>query len=625
MGAALSCLGLASTGCETLIPNNMLTNGEVRTFRVDDDDRLLYGAWKGAESAAGGIPTARNATTPGEENFLVSFDTGFVKYLPDPGGVNEVVVVFTFSDGPPEKDEDRIVKILGPMRRQPDGALLPEVSRLTFGPTSLQSEYLSVQIDVVEFDREEAEDNAALLDLLGNAAGAFSAADPVTAAEIALVQEIGKILVATNQNDIVLSTRFDLCAYDAATWSDAANHNVMALPLRTGSFGVLQIQKPFFLYTFFPFSRRLDFQDEPVVTAFTLPFSAVADIVALPFTGLLRGFTDLPDTASMSDVVTSGPGGAMQELRGNGATKTVHLLSSDADTRYLMAAAPGGAAAEVYRSKTWLTFSVSRGHDPLPIAARKRLTEAEQKIVGMLKRRSLREIIDESRIDEAIADLAEARREAEASGARGGFRFTVPAGGSIDTAKSLEIQAAKPRDAEISAVKLVAIDVGSTALPDPIAATLGAGAVDRTIATIAAPGSASEVPIGKYEVSFEFARAGSPRVERLPLKVVRKPEIELHADAKQAGLKWAVGSALAVCTATKGDFAEVTQVTVACAGTKSGSAVDVTLKADRNGKGTKIEASQISLTNDSGVEIHAIKAVTLRRKHGLSEVVLPVP
>lgn len=618
IGQGLVTTLLAATfGCGTLIPTSMLTNGEVELFRVRNG--LLRGPWDGSTNEDGVIPARRGNTETSEESFKLTFDRGFLKYLSDFAGVNELVIVFTFEDGPIQKDEDRIVKILGPMLQQPDSALIPELSKICFGPTALQGRYLGVTIDVYEFDRDEANDTSALIDFIGSAAQTFAIADPVTAAEIQVAKEIGKVLAESNQNDLVLHTSFDLIPYEAAAWGRKDSVNPAALPLRTGNYGVIKTERPFDLFTFFPATRRLEFADAGCMTrignGLATPFAIAVDAVALPITALMRALTDVPDAASMAELQWKS--GCLAE---NAMWYGGSRITFDEACRALRLEESGSA----YRAKSWLTFSISRGHDAIPVATRGHLTESERKLAESVKTRSLRDLLEGSKLDEAIAELVKARDSARASRASTGFELVAPRLGFFDDQRveanstnlvkvtEVVVELTIPRKVEVTETALSAVK-----LPGGVTFTTVKGTPVSTLESARSVKFVSEsgFPLGIYELVVHYKdEQGSTQLAKFPLASVRRPQLALSTDGNAI---WKKGAKIQPLALTDGDFAQVRALVLEF---KDIAHKSIRIENDP-GSGDGITDQTIELTNDFGSDVE-LRSITLKRRGDLADVVV---
>lgn len=613
LGSGLRATACASiVGCGTLIPTSMLTNGEIEPFRVRNGE--LRGPWDGASEDEGVIPARKGSRETPEETFLLTLDRGFLKYLPDLAGVNEVVIVFTFEDTPMRKDEDKIVKIIGPMLQQPDGAWLPEFSKICFGPTALRGRYLTVSIDVYEFDRGEADDTAALLDFIGDATRSLAIADPVTAAEIRVVKEIGKALARTNQDDLVLHTSFDLLPYEESARAFRGECHTAALPLRVGHFGLVKTERPFALFTFFPATRRLEFRGgEPwtcVGNGLAFPIALAIDLVALPITGFMRGLTDVPDTESMAP---------LEWRDGRLAENSVWLdgteLRFDPATRLLVRANDG----QPYRAKSWITFSISAGHEAIPEELRGQLTESEKKLAEAQKTGTLRELLEGGELAEAIEALTKAKELAAAAAAASGFALVSPRLGFFDderavgeTRNELVVEIATPKQVEVLGFDLAA---KRTAIGTSFAAVAGTEVSTLTTARSVKFSAEGGFPLGEYELAVRYRdKEGSARLARFDLTAVRKPVLTLSADGKAP---WKNGATIEPLDKTAGDYRHVRAFVIEF---EAGAHEPVRIE---NVAGTSdgIGDDEFAIENTFADGLR-IRSITVKRRGDLSDVVV---
>ncbi|MCB1306702.1 MAG: hypothetical protein KDK30_00915 [Leptospiraceae bacterium] len=236
------------SACATLNGTvHMFRTGHNPGERVEDGaspSEKLYGPWFNYEDS--GPDVVRQG-----ENYTIFFDNAFFKYLPDLNDQNEVLIVFTFQEGGSAGEDDRLVKIVGPMNRIADGSLSAEISKISYGPKPLNGDSLIIKIQIVEFDAQERENRGAFLDFVGQAAETFNLADPVTAQEIKLAKEIARTINDFDQNDEVLTFTFELVPHDVRV-----AHNDMGLPLRTGHYGLIKADRKALLGRYMAFSRE---------------------------------------------------------------------------------------------------------------------------------------------------------------------------------------------------------------------------------------------------------------------------------------------------------------------------------------------------------------------------------
>jgi hypothetical protein len=500
--------------------NSIITNGEITHFRVGDEGQV-HGPWHDSASGRDRVPRDDGDSNTRNDVFELALESGFLKYLPDLGGLNEVLIVLTFSNGAVERDEDRIVKILGPMRQQPDESFLPEIGRVIYGPTTLAATHLSVRVQVIEFDRDEADNAASFIEFLGSAAETLSLADPITSAEIRIAKEIAKTLTATNENDIVLDATFDLRPYDVEAPVAARDFWAGALPLRTGRFGLIKQEVPAPVFRFYPFTNRLELGWNVDMVA--LPFTFLLDTAAMPFTAALRAVADVPDKVSMSRIEWSEAGVIAVAERD---------LTLHSERRRLMSRDRGD-----YREKSWLVFSITNGHEALERASVRALTESDQRIVGMLKSRTLSEALKQGDLDATIEGLQKVRQAATEAEAKAGFRLSRSI---VESDAELE-----KLDIDVATLAVGPFHARLRPAGDPLPVNLASihGAFERQTAFGAGVAFSADagatLPFGSYRVEIAYWVKGVPRTVSLPLKLMKTPSVaaSLATDAEPPYLR----------------------------------------------------------------------------------------
>lgn len=293
---AVLSLAVFNSHCETL-------NGTVHLFRAgnpravagqpdtypsnSNDTRYLYGPWFGTPSAGGASDSPDYIKK--NESYTLFFDNAFFNALPDVGNVNEVILVFTFEEGGVSSEDNRLVKIIGPMRRTPDESLASQIGKITFGPKRLEGDSVLVTVQIIEFDAEERENRGSFLDFVGNAAAQFNISDPVTSAEINLAKEIAKTVNDFDQNDEVLTITFELTAADANVRSD------QSLPLRTGNYAIIKQDRPGFFDEQARFTSTSYSSMNLGQWILSFPFALVGDVLMILPVGINTAFADVPD------------------------------------------------------------------------------------------------------------------------------------------------------------------------------------------------------------------------------------------------------------------------------------------------------------------------------------------
>lgn len=281
----------------------------------------------------------------GKDVYGIFLSDGYFKYLPDIGGVNEVVVVAEFTEVSSGTKGDTVTTVLGPFDGVSDRSKTPIFNKLLYGPKKLESDQVSVSLTVLEYDQGENEDAAAFLDFIASASQAFSLVNPVTATERAFTREIAKSLLALNKDDVVLRVSFDLVG-NSGHLEKFQTSNGSFIPLMPGNY-VLVNQEGCAMTTCFGYLTKEGESRNPVAylgdAALSLPVA------------LRRGLTDAPDANALKDTDAK-----------KMAMKNQGLFNS--------------TGTEKFTDKTWLTLSVVQGGDPSLWDKRKLLLSAEEAV-----------------------------------------------------------------------------------------------------------------------------------------------------------------------------------------------------------------------------------------------------
>ncbi|MCP4117472.1 MAG: hypothetical protein GY737_19180 [Desulfobacteraceae bacterium] len=380
-------ISLFSIGCSTRL------NGNVHLLKVGQDNNL-YGPWYGADDKKGIIPFQEGHSFQNNiDSYTILFNEAFFNYLPDPCNSNEVIVIFTFKEDLGGQGDNEIVKIIGPMKRIGDQSFSSAIGKVMYGPKRTESSVISVKIQIVEYDAEETEDSAAFLDFIGGAAETFSIADPVTSAQISVAKEIAKTIIRTNKNDIVLEKEFDIFPYDKTAWIYKAGNKVdkgSGIPLKAGNYAIIKQEQTTFLSNYWVLTKKANWPERIVA----IPFDLVSSIFVMG----KRLFTDLPSPASRKELTLS--------KENNGYKDGQIIIRFDENTRKLM------LEKEVYKTKTWLTFSIEQGRNPSKWENSEELLKSEKIVNALLKNPSYKEIFEGNKVDEAIQSLQRAREKA---------------------------------------------------------------------------------------------------------------------------------------------------------------------------------------------------------------------
>lgn len=617
LAGALVVVGLAVAACRV--------NGDPHAFRQLDNG-LLAGPWGTFEEIdehdeAGVIPrkSGDSGDADRRDAFTIHFDTAYFRYLPDMLGVNEAVVVFTFTEGPPSKDENTLVKILGPMKQLADGSYANQFSRISYGPKLLEGDSLSIKIQIFEMDTEEANDAGAAIDFIGSAAEAFSLADPVTAGQIKLAKEIGKTLVALNQNDLVFETTFDLLPYDEKVWKATrgranSDQATASLPLRVGTFGLIKQEQETHVTSFFPLTRKAWSGDWSfLASVFSSPFSLAGDALLLPITATTRTFGDVPDHASMRPISNTKKSGYLNEA---GRAIVMHPPTRKLMWGPLVSSIDGQQAAltdtenfEPYQSKTWITFSIEQGRDPALWQVRKLMSESEKKLLDMLQEKSLKDILDSSKVLDAIKDLQKVVEKQEELKAQREFALLKPSKGHVFSGASVDVTIRKNENTTISKIKLVppsGVNLHNAAA-EATPSKLGTIEFGHTFT----PGAANTVPAGEYTILVTYKVDEKVETTKIPLVVVTKPTVQKTALSptvmSNPAARWSNGSTLTIVP-NAGDFALARKVTLQYT-TASGNKGEATFKRDETG--ATFEKSKIVLPNPANEDIASVEGLTI--------------
>ncbi len=478
-------------------------NGNVHLLQVDQNNRLLYGPWKEADTSDHIIGKQDPPSLSNEDSFTLYFDQAFFKYMPDLWGENEIVVVFTFNEGENDSDEHKIVKIIGPMERIGDGSYTSSIGNITYGPKRVEGDVISVQIQVVEFDGEEKDNQSAFLDFIGSATEAFSLADPVTSAEISLAKEIAKILIQTNESDMVLDFKFDLLPKDLNTINKQINDGHRPISLRPGNWAIVKQEQCPLFRCYWPLTKNVgEWSRYTFIPKF---FAFIGDLAftAVPVT-LVKIFADTPELASVTPLTvhqkksawTTDPPSETDVTEAFKTNQNIQSLAFDEKTPKLKIThgkkngeannttvsfqaefgsymddgkhisfepnsrklvLKNGAKSEPYEAKTWLTFSIEQGRDPSNWEKRKALSQTEEDLLSKIKEPSS---LDTEQISNTLKKLETAKQKIKDIERLGSFRLITPASkvktGKIENPQTFEFQHEK--DLKVTALRFIGLN-----------------------------------------------------------------------------------------------------------------------------------------------------------------------
>lgn len=291
----------------------------------------------------------------GDDVFSIYLTEGYLKYLTDFGELNEVIIVAEFTEAVTgDSKKDHVVKILGPYNNVADATKPQLLNKLIYGPKRMESNVLNMKLQVFEYDRGENEDNAAMLDFIANAGEALGLANPVTLAEIAVAKEIGKSLIAANENDLVMTIDMDFVpGMPNMKW--AANSKVHVLPLKAGEIVVIKQEacRPGTCFDYFSADR-------------TDGWGLWADAVMYVPTALVRATTDTPD---------------------NNSLEPIHKDKIRVEEGYLRKTSSSAGSESNFTDKTWLRFAIVKGGDPSYWDQRKQLWDIEADFDAMIRQK----------------------------------------------------------------------------------------------------------------------------------------------------------------------------------------------------------------------------------------------
>lgn len=338
----VSCLLMLLTACAAPL-------GTITVHTVDEQNKLkspLVESNQLINNKHTVYKTESNSATSGDDVFSIFLTDAYLRYLKDFGGINEVLIVVEFTEAVTGTSQDTITKILGPYNNIADATRAPLLNKVLYGPKKMESDLLTMNIKVYEYDLEENENNAAMLEFIAGAASTLALADPVTAGEIKVAKEIAQTLIRTNENDLVVNMDLDFVAGNKKykTYSSSK-----VLPLKDSEIVVVK-QEACRIGTCYDYFSGADDNRNGA--------GLVTDaILAIP-TFFVKATTDVPDGAALkkfdSTKVNVGDGGLM-------------------------------IGSETFIDKTWLRFSIVKGGDPSMWNIRKALYPTEEEINHLLR------------------------------------------------------------------------------------------------------------------------------------------------------------------------------------------------------------------------------------------------
>ncbi|ETI62571.1 hypothetical protein D104_02180 [Marinomonas profundimaris] len=295
--------------------------------------------------------TEEDGSTSGDDAYAIYLTDSYLKYLSDWWGINEVIFVVEFTEAVTgNRETDTTTKILGPYENMADGIKAPFFNKALYGPKKMESDLLTMNIKVYEYDLDESDQSSAMLEFIASAAESFSLSNPVTLGEIKVAKEIANTLLLANENDLVMNLDVDFVAGNADYVS--SNHSNV-LPLKSGQFIIVK-QEGCSVGTCYDYFSN-DWSNLP---------GLIPDFFMLIPTTLNRAFTDTPDRSSL------------KEFKDEGLKVTKAGLTTINKQ---------GAPIGIYKDKTWLRLNIVKGGDTSQWTARKALYPSAEEIEALLK------------------------------------------------------------------------------------------------------------------------------------------------------------------------------------------------------------------------------------------------
>jgi hypothetical protein len=286
----------------------------------------------------------------GDDVFSIYLTDSYLRYLQDMGGVNEVLFVIEFTEVVNGNQGDTLTKVLGPYRNLADASKAPMLNKLLYGPKRMESDVLSMNLKVYEYDLEENDNSASMLEFIETSTKSLNLSNPITQGEIAIAAEIGKTLVSMNENDLVLEMDLDFVAGNNLYRFPSSSY---VLPLKDSELYVVKQEACRVGTCYGYFSKQ----------GSNLP-GLVTDTLMFVPTAIMRGTTDIPDSNSLSAFKPK------KKIDGE------HLISGENGLQ---------VNNELYEQKTWMRFNIVKGGDPSQWEIRKRLYPLEDELNKLLK------------------------------------------------------------------------------------------------------------------------------------------------------------------------------------------------------------------------------------------------
>jgi hypothetical protein len=367
------------------------STGDISIYSVDSAKNLTSPLVTAKElySADGMIyKTDETHALNGDDTFSIYLTDTYLRYLPDIGGDNEVLIVAEFEEVVTGTSSDTITKILGPYDSIADATKAPFFHKALYGPKRMESDLLSLKLKIYEYDLDENDKAGSIIDFIAAAGEALSLSNPVTTEEIKVAKEIAKSVTGTNDNDLVFQLDLDFVAGNSL-YEHSGNNNVNVLPLKAGEIVLIKKEVCAIGRCYDYFSKEEGIRN---------PVGYATDILLSPITAMTIGLTDTPTGSSLSDVEPQ-----TLEVRSEGL---VHKSKSDEKSDEKS----DGSTDKLnyFTDKTWLRLSILKGGDPELWEKRKLLYPIEAEINGLLKSSSG---IKSDNLTAPIASLNKAQKQ----------------------------------------------------------------------------------------------------------------------------------------------------------------------------------------------------------------------
>lgn len=365
------------------------STGEVSIYSVNSDRNLTSPLVTASElyGADGMIyKTDETHALNGDDTFAIYLTDTYLRYLPDIGGDNEVLIVAEFEEVVTGTSSDTITKILGPYDSIADATKAPFFHKALYGPKRMESDLLSLKLKIYEYDLDENDKVGSIIDFIAAAGEALSLSNPVTTQEIKVAKEVAKSVAGTNDNDLVFQLDLDFVAGNSL-YKHESNSSINVLPLKAGEIVLIKKEMCAIGRCYDYFSKEEGIRN---------PVGYATDILLSPITAMTIGLTDTPSGSSLSDVEPQ-----TLEVRSEGV---VHKSKSDEKPD------EGTEKVNYFTDKTWLRLSILKGGDPEQWEKRKLLSPIEKEINELLKSSTG---IKSDNLDASIASLNKTKKKLE--------------------------------------------------------------------------------------------------------------------------------------------------------------------------------------------------------------------